>query len=103
MTVLDTFYLLFKTNADDIRKGTEQAGKSADQLEKKLKGTINQTDLRGKNFVKVVEGATEAAAAIFSFGAIKSGIVDQARFNSGLQVQAKLYGLNANEIKQFGY
>ncbi|WP_422930143.1 phage tail tip lysozyme [Singulisphaera sp. PoT] len=127
MTVLDTFYLIFKSNAGDTKADigaldrqigdlAAKGAKRSDDESKKLKELRKQRqemtqDLKdqkkvvegtGEAFVKVVETATAAAAAIFSLGAIKDGVMNAAKFNSDLQVQGKLLGQNAADIKAYG-
>ena len=102
MSVYDTFYLLFKSNSADAVKGNKQVEKSSKELKDELNKTKKEADDLGKNFVKVAENATAAFTAVFSLGAIKSGILNTATLNSNLEVQGKLLGQNVGEIKASG-
>lgn len=127
MTVLDTFYMLFKSNAKETRKDVADLDKQIATLAEKgqkrskdeekslkelrklrqastqdLKDQQKVADSTGDSFVKLVESATAAGVAMVSFGAIKSGIVNTAAFNSNLQVQGKLMGQNVQDIKVWG-
>ena len=125
MSVLDTFYLLFKTDAttgaaSDIKqlenqidsltaKGRKRsdeenkqlllAKKNLKSITDELKDQQKQIDKIGDSFVKVVEGAVGALTAFASFGALKSGLADAARINSVLHVNQQITGQSAGEIK----
>lgn len=103
MTILDTFYLLFKSNADDIKKGAKDAEKAVGELEKKVKDTGDQSVQLGQQFVKMVDSGAAMLASAFTFGTIKSGILDAAEFNRQLGMQAKLMDVNAKEMKTYAY
>lgn len=117
MTVLDTLYLLFKTDASQakteleqlnqkIEKLKESGKKRSEQENKDLKEMIaRQKDLQGvlkesqKTSSQLTDSLASAAAALVGFGAIRSGIVNVSEFNSGLAVQSKLLGQNAKDLE----
>lgn len=126
MSVLDTWYLLFRTDAsgakNDIaeldkqiaelaakgRKRDEAESKHLKELRKQrqdatrdLKDQTQQVDKLGQSFVKMIEGGAQAATAIFAVGAIKNGILNAAQFNSALQVQGKLIGQNTGQLQAY--
>lgn len=101
MTILDTFYLLFKSNADDIQKGAKKAQKATEDLEDAAKKSGKEVEKLGENFVKLVERGTEALTAYASYSFLKNGVVDAAKFNSALEVQSKLWGQNAQQMKTY--
>src|ERR1700684_659048 len=109
MTVLDTFYLLFKSDAKgaqaDVAALDKQIsalaakGKSRNEAEVKelqalrkqraealrdIKDQTKATDELGGSFVKMVESGAQAATAFLALGAIKSGVLDATRLNSTL-------------------
>lgn len=124
--ILDSFYLLFKSNATqartDIKQLDEQIaqlaakGKKQDDEESKrldnlrkqrralkqdLKDITGEMDKLGDSFTRVIEAGVGALTAYVSFGAIKTGILDAAKLNSTLAVQAKITGQNAGELKAY--
>lgn len=126
MTVLDSFYLLFKSNTSDAQKGIADLdkqitalaakGKARDDAENKqlkelrkerqdatrdLKDQTQEVDKLGQSFVKMVEGGAQAATAVFALSAIKSGIMNAQQFNSALQVQGKLIGQNTSQLQMY--
>lgn len=102
MNILESFYIQFKTNADDVKRGTKEAEKAVNELDKGIKNTNEETEKLGKSFVKMLEGGAQALTAVLSFGAIKAGVMNAAQFNSNLEVQAKLLGQNVTDLKAYG-
>lgn len=127
MTILDTFYLLFKSDAKGAQADVTALGKQIDQLAakgkkisedelkqlkelskqrneliKQIKEQGEQAKETGKAFVNLAEAAAGAVTAVVSFGAIKAGILDASRLNSSLEVQSKLLGQNAASMKAYG-
>lgn len=128
MTVLDSFYLLFRTDAagaakkdieeldkqitqlaakgkkltDEDVKNLKAISKERQELAKRLDEQSKQTENITNSFVKMTEAATGAVAAVISFGALKSGILNTAQFNSQLEIQAKNMDQNVGLLKSYG-
>jgi hypothetical protein len=100
--LLQTFYFMFKTNAQQAKKDIGEVGKASEDVEKKLKKTRDETGELGKAFTSTFENGLRALAAYGSFQAMKSGIVTAQQFNRDLTIQSKLWGQNANEINAWG-
>lgn len=99
--IIDTFYMLFKSNAADVIKGNKAVEKSTQELGDNLKDTGKAAEELGKQYVKVVEGATQALTGLVSFRAIASGLFKSSEINSDLQVQSKLLGQSVNDLKAY--
>lgn len=100
--ILDTFYLLFKSNSTDLIKGNKEVEKSTKQLGESLKDTGNGAEKLGQQYVKIVESATQALTALISVRAIAGGIFKSANINSELQIQSQLIGQNIIDLKAYG-
>lgn len=118
--ILDTFYLLFKSDSkqasNDIGELTKKIdalkskGKSrSEQEDKDLKESIkrhkelsNEVAENTNQYVKMAEGITGVITAAISFRAISNGIFGTAADNSGLQVQADLIGQSTVNLKAYG-
>ncbi len=100
MNILDTFYVLYKSNADDVVKGNQRIDKSAKETERSLKGANEQSDKLGQSFVKAVEGIASLAGAFAGFNFIKNGVMQQIDYNKQLTITTKLLGQNAETWKQ---
>lgn len=126
MTVIDTFFLLFKTDAKgaqaDVSALDKQIsalaakGKSRNEAEVKelqslrkqraealrdLKDQTDATDKLGDSFVKMVENGAQAATAFLALGAIKSGVLDATRLNATLEIQGKLIGQSVTGLRAY--
>jgi hypothetical protein len=124
--ILDSFYLLFKTDAGQAKNDVAELDKQISQLAAKgqkrsgeeqkelkelrkrrleniqdLKDTTRETDKLGDSFTRLVEGSVSALTAYFSFQGIKAGLLDAEKLNNALEVQAKLTGQNAGELRGY--
>lgn len=118
--ILDTFYMLFKSD-------TSQAAKGVADLEKKIAGLTKlgeyRTDKETKNlkeaqkqykelnqqlketenqYTKVAESLVQATTGAITFGSIIKGIFSTGSLNSNLQVQSKLIGQTTTDLKAYG-
>lgn len=101
-SVLDTFYLLFKSNSSDVVKGNKEIEKTAVAAGEATKKTNEESTKLGKAFTNAVEDATRALAAYVSYQGIKSGIIDAQEFNRSLSIQSRLWNQNSNEVAGYG-
>jgi hypothetical protein len=102
MSAFQTFYLLFKSNADDVIKGNKAVEKSTKDTEQALKNTRDTTQEVGLNFVKMAESAASAIGAISGFEILKSGIQQAIDLNTNLKVLADNYGTTAEKLRAAG-
>lgn len=100
MNILDTFYVLYKSNASDVVKGNKEIDKSAKETERSLKGANEQSDKLGQSFVKAVESVASLAGAYAGFNFVKNGVMAQVDYNKQLTITSKLLGQNAEVWKQ---
>lgn len=99
MTVINTFWTIFKSNADEAIKGNKAIEKSTKETAAAIKNTKDQTDDLGKSFVKMVEGAAGVAGAYAGFSIVKNGVQNAADYNAQLAITAKLTGQTAQNLK----
>jgi len=102
MSILNTFWILFKSNSQDVIKGNKDIEKSTKETERALKNTNEEANKLGQSFVKMVEGAASAAGAVAGYGILKSGTNEAIQFNTQLKLQGDLLGQNAQTMKTFG-
>lgn len=67
-SILETFYILFKTNADDVQKGTKKAKSETDKFGKSITESENRTKAVGEAFTGVVESVGLALAGVLAVG-----------------------------------
>lgn len=126
MTVLDSFYLLFKTDAkgaqadvaaldkqiaDLAAKGQKRDEAEVKQLKelrkqraemtRDIKDQTKEVDKLGQSFVKTIENVASAGTALFAFTAIKAGVQHATDFNSQLLVTSKILGQNVKSLSAF--
>lgn len=101
MSIINTFWILFKSNSEDVIKGNKAIEKSTKETERSLKNTNEEASKLGQSFVKMVEGAAGAAGAYIGFNAIKNGVNQTAEYNKQLGVMGKLLGQNASTMDTF--
>lgn len=126
MSVLDTFYLLFTSNAKEAQGDTVALDKQLDDLAKKgkkrsddenkryaelkkqrkeqldqLKDQRREADNLSDAFQTMIASAVGAVGAYTSFGALKSGLADVNKLNASLVVLRDTYHLNAQELKGY--
>lgn len=100
MNILDTFYVLFKTNADDVKKGLDDVDKKAKETEKGLKNSNEEADRLGKSFVKMIEGGAALTGAFAGFSLLKNGVIHQTDYNKQLYITATLHNQQASKLKE---
>lgn len=124
--ILDSFYLLFKTDASgasgDIKKlddqisslaakgkkRSEQEDKELKELRKQraltlqdLKDQQTQLDKIGQSFGDLAINALGALAAFASFNGAKNGILDAQKFNAHIATQSKVLEQNADDLRAY--
>jgi len=95
MTILDTFYLLFKSNAADVKKDMDTAEKSTNQFQKRINDADQATGNLAATLLKV---GVSAVTAFASFEAIKDGAQSAFELNLQLYKTSKLTGESAENI-----
>jgi hypothetical protein len=124
MTVLDSFYILFKSNAKEAIQDTDALDKRISQLAAKgkncneaevkqlaelrkqrqettrdIRDQTDATDKLGGAFVKMVENGAQAATSFLALGAIKSGILNAAHLNSSFEITSRLTGKSVTDLR----
>lgn len=117
MSILDTFYILFKSNADDAKRGMETAEGAAKKLDSTMGRTDQQVRAAGAHMVETFKEVGAAIAAAFAVERIREFIVETVELNkrlhdnserigvavedlASLQAGAKLFGGTADGVTQ---
>lgn len=74
MSVLETFIVLFKGDTTDLKKGSVDAKKTTDDLNKSLVTTNSLTNKVGDSFTSMIRSASNALLALFGVGAVIGGL-----------------------------
>ena len=65
-SVLETFFILFESDADDVKKGAKDAKKPVDELERSLGQSDRGTQKLGKSLVGLASTAVAGFASVFA-------------------------------------
>lgn len=76
MSILDTFYILFKSDASEVKKGAEEAQKATQNLQDKLKSTDKSAEHLGESFLSAARSALGLVAGLASVATVISTISD---------------------------
>lgn len=102
MSILETFYILFKSDTSDLKKGSEEAKKSTDNLTNSLKSTNLATEQVGRSFLSLASHVTSAIAAFVSVGAVVSGLKNAITYDIELGRTSKALGVNVEQLDAWG-
>jgi hypothetical protein len=101
-SVLETFLILFETDAADVKDGVDKAKKSTKDLQKELNATDQMTNKVGADFSRMAGSAAAALAAVISLGAIVTGVVATAQASDRLGKLADSIDENVESIDAWG-
>ena len=74
MSILETFYVLFKSDASDLKKGADEAEKTTKRLNETLKGTLAESGKIGASFLDIASGFLKIGSAAIAAHAIFEGL-----------------------------
>jgi hypothetical protein len=97
-SIFETFYILFESDASDVKKGTEQAKKSTDSLNKSLSTTGEATQKIGQNFKNLITQLGGTLTALIGTAAIVGGLKASLDYANKLDRLSKEMGINAGMI-----
>lgn len=98
MGILDTFYILFKSDAEDVEKGAIKAKSATDNLEHSIGGADKTTVFLGKKFNSLATKAVAAFASVFAVTNLISRARGIAVQSTGLGVLSEELGESASEL-----
>lgn len=101
-SVLETFLILFESNADDVDKGNEKAKQSADKLDGSLNKVNASTEQVGAAFVTMLTTAGGALASVLGVAAVISGVMSAADNADTLNDFTERLDLNIETVSAWG-
>lgn len=106
MNLLEKFYILFSSNADEVEEGADKAGKATDDLDKKLKSADKSARKLGEGFIEFIRGMAggiaSAIAGLVSIGALYASVIASAGRIDGLRRTAEELRVNIGELDAWG-
>lgn len=102
MNILETFLILFESNAEDVKKGAADATKTTDDLNKKLIETKDVSSLVGGSFIEMAAGIAGVVTAALSLSALSSAMFDAAQYADEVGEFSEKLGLNVEDVSAWG-
>jgi hypothetical protein len=94
MSILETFYILFKSDTSNLKKGSEDAIKSTKQLNQSLKDTDNISGKLGERLLGILTPLSGIIAGFASVNAIISGFKNTLDYDIDLGKTSRALGIN---------
>ncbi len=101
-SILETFYLLFESDASEVKKGAEEAEKATDKLDKKLKSTDYSSKKVGESFLGLARSAAGVIATALSVGAVLRGAFQVSDIADKLNKTSQSLGISVEELDTWG-
>lgn len=96
--VLETFYIMFASNADELDKGAKEAKGIVDKLDESLASTDKRTQALGTGLVRMAGMATAALGAVVGFGAVLHGVLSTANMANELLDLSNAIGVSVEDL-----
>lgn len=97
-SILETFFIMFDSNADQLKKGQAGAKQSSKELEDQLGATDRQAKALGDSFLNMAKEAAGALAAAFAVEKVYEGVKAQAEYNAQLGLTAERLDVNIEDL-----
>lgn len=102
MSILDTFYIMFETDASQAKKGIDDVKKSTDNFQKSLTSANQLTTKFGDNFAKTIRTIGGSLLAFASVGSIITGIKSAAHAADQIGELSEATGIAVEQISAWG-
>ncbi len=98
MSILETFYFLFESDASKLEKGLDDANRKTDKLERNLQQTDKAADMVGGSLMRLAGAAGAALGSLLAFSAVKATILETAAAMDELGDSAAALDIPAEEL-----
>jgi hypothetical protein len=98
VAILDTFYTLFKTNSDEIRKGYNDAEKATDKFTESMSRADAGVHAAGAKIVDTFKEVGATIAAAFAFEHVKEFIEATVELNAHLKETSERIGVDVEDL-----
>lgn len=98
MSVLETFYFAFKSDSKDVKKGAEDAKKSANELETGILSTKEAAEALGQSFIGAIASAQRNVVGLLSIGALTAKTLREAAESENLALFSERLGHNIEQV-----
>jgi len=101
-SVLETFFILFESDASEAKKDIKGMDKALDDTEKSAKDGVASSDKAGASFVQMGKSALGAVAGIFAIGSVIQGTLSKAAELDAIGKFARTLGEDVGDIDAWG-
>jgi hypothetical protein len=98
MSILETFYILFKSDTSNLKKGSEEALNTTKKLNQSLKETDNISGRLGEKFLGILAPLSGILAGFASVNAVISGFKNTLDYDIELGKTSRALGVNAEQL-----
>ena len=102
MSVFETFYLLFKSDTSDLKKGTEEAEKTTEKLQKSLNAVDRNVLNVGQKFLGLATSFASLVASVWSAHEILMNFKEAEQYSTSLSKASQVLGVSSEEIDRWG-
>jgi len=102
MSILDTFFIMFESDASKLDKGLAESERKADKLGGKLKHVDAEAGKLGTSLASAFAGLAGAALAAVSLGAMTTAMFTATEHADKLNESAERLGINIETISAWG-
>lgn len=103
MSILENFYILFKSDSKDVKKGAKEAEKATEGLNKKLSTADKKSEQVGKSFLDLSRSAMGAFAGVVSVGTAFASLRNAVAQVDELGQVSRLLNVNAEDLDAWGH
>lgn len=101
-SVLETFFIMFASNADEVDEANDKARKSTDDLEESLDDSKKASDNAGKSFLRMSKSAVGALSSILALAGVAFSVTSGSKYAEDLRLSSLAIGENIGEIEAWG-
>ena len=102
MNIIESFYILFKGDTSDLKKGATEAKKTTDDLDKTIRATTQDTEKSGKAFVQLIRAAAGFIGVGVAAHKVLAGIAGANDYALKLGDASRALGVNAADLDAWG-
>ncbi len=102
MNIIEQFYILFKSDASDVKRGADEAKKATNDLDKSIRNTTQDTERSGKAFLQLVRAASAFLGVGVAAHKVLTGITQANDYALKLGDASRALGVNASELDAWG-
>lgn len=101
-SILETFVILFESNAEDVEKGNDSAKRSADRLQSALANVDDRSKTVGDNFLRMASTLGGAIGSVIALTGVTSAVLAAANNADALGEFSERLELNIEDVNAWG-